>query len=428
VRPGAATNDPEAAVVAPPLPATATGLAQPGTVTVVGGPPGDFVVRELADGAQALKYAEELLGSETAVAALQQSTWRLNISGNMQRAVTIQLDTARGMVMRDDESGDELGWLEGACWTARGEVVVACSPIHAGTARALYWMLRAQAVAPLRAPPWQVAKATAFNDQGQLINTVTLEPHGAVAAAPGMVLVHTDARSRRVVRLDVTDTRLETDRAVVPQPRAVIEFSDPLPFGALTLSASAHLRIGDYDPPDELHLRLVGVRRGASVPTKARPPQWPKDLQVGTRAAGAAMVFEVGAREKIPEQLGQLERQIVTPMRLLQFDIVEAQPPAGTAAGSGVQLWMVPRNPIALTVPAVVPHVRQVPAELAVVRRYVSVPSDQIPAEIATTLQAAEKAGHKPQPDHRTTVTYLAYGDGKPRMVIAEIAVPIAPP
>lgn len=424
----AAKGGPETAPVAPPVGATATGLAEPGTVTVVGGPPGDFVVRELQDGEQAMRYAIEMLGPQAARTAVQQATWRLVISGSMQRTITVAADTARGLVIRDDESGDETGWLDGSCWAARGDVVVPCPPIQSGIARAVWWMLRAQVVAPLVASPWKVAKATAFNEQGQLTNTMQLEPNGAVAAAPGMVLVHTDARSRRVVRLDVTNTRVETERAVVPQPRAIIEFSDPLPFGALSLSASAVMRLGDYEPLDELHFRLIGVRPGASLPSKARTPQWPKELQVGTRPAAAVMLFEVGAREKIPEQLLTISQKIVSPVRLQQLDIVEAQAPAGTAAGTGVQLWMVPRNPIVLTLPAVAPHVRQVPAELAVVRRYVSVPSDQVPAEVAATLQLAEKAGHKPLPDHRTTVTYLASGDGTPRMVIAEIALPIAPP
>lgn len=415
--------------VAPPLPATPVALATPQTVTVVGGPPGDFVIVDPADGSKALRYAVETVGTDKAIATLDKSTWRLVLSGGMQRTATVQADLAHGFVLRDDETGEEIGWLDGTCWQAEGDVVLPCQPLMAGLARSLHWMMRAQLAAPLTSTPWKIAGANAQNQDGKLRNAVTLDAGGPIHAATGMVVVQLDARSRRVAQVVVTSSRKQADKIEGHLPKGTMEFSDPQSLGAVTVASTIKLTIGDYVGPDEVVIRLLDVHAGAQVPTKPRPTGWPKELRLGARPGGLGLLFEVGTHAKLSSELLRLiEKQVVHPLRLLQFQIVEAQAPLGSDNASGVQLWLVPRTPVALTGPGLQPHTKPLPAELAVAKRIAEVGYNEVPAEIAATLQAVEKAGYKPAPDRRTTVTYLANGEGETPKVTVEIAVPIAAP
>lgn len=391
------------------------------------GPAGQFVAHDLNDGAKVVRMAEDAVGSPDQRNQLRRSTWRVVFSGTQVRTATLAVDLAHGVVLRDEETGDEVGWLDGTCWGAREEVVFPCSRPLASMMRGLQWTLRAIAVTAITEPPWHMTTATCAERDHKLINTLTYETQGEPHLSTGMVIAEADPITRRLTSLDVSSSRKKQDQGAAILSRARADLDEPRAIDVWTVATLAHLTLIDQSE-DRVVMRVVDIRAGSQLPKGPRPLSLPKGLQVGNRPGTFGLVFAAGTHDKFVPAVNKATDLLASPLRQSQFDIVEAFAPLGQDRDQGIDAWMVARNPVLMTRPGLAVHSKPLPAEAAVVRKWVQVPFAQVPAEIATLMREAEQAGYKPAAGRRATAIYLHNEEGDTPVVTLELALPIDPP
>ncbi len=416
-----AAAEPASAVEAPAMP-TWTAMVNPQA-----GPAGDFVIKTPDDTAKALRMAEDAIGEPTARKQLALSTWRIVMSGAQQRTATVQYDASHGVVLRDDESGDELGWVDGTCWIGRQEVTVPCMRPTASLMRAIHWALRGASVSGIGEVPWQIVRAASGLENDKLHNIITFDTGGAAHASTGMFAVLLDPVGRRLTGLDVSSTRQTKDSAASLLSRAHIEYDDPRKVANWNLASTLRIRLIDQ-VTDDVVVRIVDVRAGAQLPKAAKAVTLPKGMQLGARPGGLALQFAAASHDQFVPAINKATALLASPLRQVQFDVVEAFAPLGQDRNQGIDLLLIPRSQVLMAAPGLQPHTKPFPAELAVVRSWQQLLYAEVPAAVAAFLLQAEQAGHKAAGERRTTVTYLFNEEGDSPKVIVELALPIAPP
>lgn len=409
------------AVEAPAMP-TWTAMVNPQA-----GPAGDFVIKDASDMAKALRMAEDAVGEPTARRQLAQSTWRVVVSGAQQRTATVQFDATRGVVLQDDESADELAFLDGACWVRRQDVVIPCVRPTTGLMRAVHWALRGAAVTGIGEPPWQVVHAASGTENEKLHNIITYDTGGAPLASVAMFAIMLDPTGRRLTGMDLSSNRQAKDSGQTLPSRAHIEFEDARKIGTWTLPSTVRIRLIDQINDDAV-LRVVDVKAGAQLPKSALGLSLPKTLQVSTRPGGLALQFAVGSHEQFVPAIKKATTLLASPLRQSQYDVVEAFAPLGQARDQGIDLLLIPRSQVLLTAPGLQTHTKAYPNEPAIVRRWQEVPYAEVPAAAAVFLLEAEQAGYKAAAERRMTITYLYHEEGDAPKVVIELALPIDPP
>ncbi len=391
------------------------------------GPAGDFVIKEASDMAKALRMAEDAVGEPTARRQLGQSTWRVVMSGAQQRTATVQFDASRGVVLQDDESGDELAYLDGGCWVRRQEVVVPCLRPTTGLMRAVHWALRGAAVVGIGEPPWQVVHAASGTENDKLHNIITYDTGGAPIASVAMFAVLLDPTGRRLTGMDISSNRQAKESGNALPSHAHIEFEDARKIGAWNLPSTLRIRLIDQTSDDAV-LRVVDVKPGAQLPKSALTMSLPKSLQVGTRPGGLALQFAVGSHDQFVPAIQKATALLASPLRESQYDVVEALAPLGQARDQGIDLLLIPRSQVLLAASGLQVHTKPYANEPAIVRRWLEVPYSEVPATAAVFLLEAEQAGYKAAAERRMTITYLYHEEGDTPKVVIELALPIEPP
>ncbi len=445
------SSDP-AGPVAAALGASATDV--PAAPTLVhspalqGDPAGEYVIGPAESTAasgtaeKALDMAAIAVGSAEAIQALRRATYRLTLGGPQRRSVIVAVDTAVGAVLRDEESGEEQGLIGGVCYAKRRGAVFGCKHGDAMLLQALYWMHRGQLVRPLLESPWRMQGSGARMANGRLLNSVSLEVPGASPSGDVTVELALDPRGRRLLQVAVNAVKQVGEPPANEEPgpaakppqggptgrdgpgrgqeddslgdrlqargKVALEFSEPRSFAGLQLAGTLRVRTPlDGARGRDVTIHIIDVSRGADIAAKAPAFGAPKGLTSGARLASTAMVFPLEGHSQFFPRLESLGAGALLSAVVDQFEAVEAFGPLGGEPGEGVQLWLVPRWPSALTSPGVQPHVAAVPVAVKVVGRFAQVTLEQVPAEVAKVLAEVEAAGHKPAGGQRTTVAYL---------------------
>lgn len=448
----AAAGASEGAPVAPALAASPTDV--PAAPTLVhspalqGDPAGEYVIgpgdSTAASGTaeKALDMASIVVGPADAIQGLRRATYRLTLGGPLRRSVTAVVDATLGVVVRDDESGEEQGRIGGVCYVKQRGAVVGCRHGDAMLMQALHWMHRAQLVKPLLDSPWRISGSGAQMVNSRVLNSISFEVPGAAPSGEATAVATLDPRGRRLLGISVNAAKIEGEEPASELPRPseknqqrdsqpgggpgpdpagdragdrsgvagqiALEFSEPRAFAGLQLAGTLRVRTPlDGARGRDVTVHVIDVSRGGEVPKTAPAFAVPKGLSSSSRLHGTAMVFPLQGHEQCLTRLAKLSDEVLLNAVADQFDALEAFGPLGSAQGEGVQLWLVPRWPSALTSPGVQPHVAAVPVAVKVVGRFAQLTMDQVPAEVATVLAEVEAAGHKPAGGQRTTVAYL---------------------
>lgn len=446
VRAPAGGDGPAAATAPVAAPATAVAAAQAASATDIpvaptlvhspalqGDPAGEYVVGVSGDAAKALDMAAFTVGAPDATKALRRATYRLTLGGAQRRSVTVYADADLGVVLRDDESTEEQGRIGGVCYNKRYGAVVGCKRGEVLLLQALHWMHRGQLVRPLLDPPWRIGAKGVVSDNGRPLNKVEVETPGAPVNGAVTALATLDPRGRRLMKLEVSAARVTaagvqagSTEVKSNEPGSIaLEFSEPRSFSGLMLAGTLKLSSALDGPRGrDISIHVIEVTAGAELPAKAPALALPKGLQRGSRLAATAMVFPVASHDLFFPRLDKLEAEVLLNAVIDQFEIVEAMGPLGAAANEGLQLWLVPRWPSALTGPGVQPHVASVATAAKVAGRFAQVPLEQVPAEVAAVLAEVEAAGLKASAAQRSSVTYLDH-DPETQRVTIRIEVPV---
>ena len=465
----AAAGPAEGAPVAPALAASATDV--PAAPTLVhspalqGDPAGEYVIGSsdstAASGTaeKALDMASIVVGSGDAIQGLRRATYRLTLGGPLRRSVTAVVDATLGIVVRDDESGEEQGRVGGVCYVKQRGAVLGCRHGDAMLLQALHWMHRGQLVKPLLDSPWRISGSGAQMVNGRVLNSISFEVPGAAPSGEVTAVATLDPRGRRLLGVSVNAVKIagEEPPNELPRPGAkdkqggsqpgggpgpgpegdraddrsgaagqiALEFSEPRSFAGLQLAGTLRVRTPlDGARGRDVTVHVIDVSRGGEVPKTAPAFAVPKGLSSSSRLHGTAMVFPLEGHDQCLSRLAKLSDEVLLNAVADQFDAVEAFGPLGGERSEGVQLWLVPRWPSALTSPGVQPHVASVPVAVKVVGRFAQVAVEQVPAEVAMVLAEVEAAGHKPAGGQRTTVAYLDRDPQSGRVTI-RVDVPV---
>ena len=462
----AASSDDGPALAALAMPASATDV--PAAPTLVhspalqGDPAGEYVIGP-ADSTSASGTAEKaldmaaiLVGPADTIDAMRRATYRLTLGGPQRRSVTATVDATLGVVVRDDESGAEQGRIAGVCYLKLHGAIVGCKRGDALLLQALHWMHRGQLVRPLLEKPWRIASSGAIQTDNRLQNTISIEVPGAAPSGEVQSVATLDPRGRRLLRLSINtvaepgevpagelprregeaspapkggpdpgqERRSEGDRTADVR-QVELEFSEPRSFLGLQFSGTIRVRTPlDGTLGQDVTVHVVDVTRGGEVPSTPPAPALPKGLITGSRLASTAMVFPLEGSGQVLAKLDKITPKPLLQAVIDQFEVIEAYGALGGEPSEGVQLWLIPRWPSALTSPGVQPHVASIPVALRVVGRFSKVPMEQLNAEAAKVLAEVEGAGHKPAGGQRTTATYLDR-DGVTGRITVFVQVPV---
>lgn len=453
----AATAAADAATpVAPALAASATDI--PAAPTLVhspalqADPAGEYVIgpgdSTAANGnaEKALDMAGIVVGPADTIDGLRRATYRLTLGGPQRRSVTAVVDATLGVVVRDDETGEEQGRIAGLCYVKVRGAVLGCKRGDALLLQALHWMHRGQLVRPLQDKPWRIGSSGAALTAGRVLNIVSFEVPGAAASGEVQAIATLDPRGRRLLQVavntvaepgEVRDAELAKPQAKPPEAkppapasaagepsqgqaggpqaeraaakgRVLLEFSEPRSFAGLQLAGTVRISTPlDGERGRDVMAHVIEVTRGGELPAQPPAHVQPAGLIKGARLSSTAMVFPLEGHSQCMPRLEKLGSGPLLQAVINQFEVVEAFGALGSDPGESVQLWLVPRWPSALTSPGVQPHVATIPVAVKVVGRFARVMPEQIPAEVAKVLAEVEAAGHKPAGGQRTTVSYL---------------------
>lgn len=396
----------------------------------LGGPMKEFRVNTVADAPKALGMAVEANGGPKALDPLKRATWRVFVGGGMQWSGQLVADSAGSALLKDDNSGQEIGWHAGTCWLARNGVVVPCHRSASAFVYSMMWLHRISTVQSLAAAPWRPQSVSQTQANNQLVNSLHMGggPDGQVA------VLFLDLRSRRIVGADlrVTESTQQATNNDSAMARGEIWLENLRPFGSAVLAATARVTVDtEMLQAKELLVSVLSVQSGEhgglQVPVKVPAFTVGVPLKLTSRPAGLGLVFEIGQHAKFEPRLMEVLKGFNSFWMESQFDIVEAFGPLGTPADSAIQAWLMPLSHTAMAMPGLEVHTKPLAAELAVARKVVQVQLEQLPAALAAFLSEVEKAGHIPAPDHRSTARLLAVDGSHAELAIVELDVPILP-